>query len=290
MKKIEESDLFLNADGSVYHLNLRPEHISDIILIVGDQERVKTISQHFTNTECRIQNREFVTHTGTFNGRRITALSTGIGTDNIDIVINELDALANIDFATREIKENKTSLSIIRLGTTGALQGDLPVDDFIISEYALGLDGLMNFYQTDKNIFEKEMAEAFIRHADWSEKLPKPYIVKGSEMLMEKIGKGLFKGITATAPGFYGPSGRQLRIAPADPMMNESMKTFSFNGHRITNYEMEASALYGLSAVLGHNALTICTTVSNRVSKKFSRDYHPSVERMVKLVLDRITA
>lgn len=290
MKKIADSELILNDDGSVYHLKLRPEHISDIVLIVGDQGRVKTISQHFTNMECQIQNREFVTHTGTYNGRRITALSTGIGTDNIDIAINELDALANIDFAKREIKENPVSLNIIRLGTSGALQGDVPVDDFVMSEYGLGFDGLLHFYHSGKNIFEPEMTDAFIRHSEYSPDLAKPYIVKGSEMLINKIGQGLFKGITATASGFYGPQGRQLRIAPADPAMNDKMETFNFNGHRITNFEMETSALYGLSALLGHNALTICAIIANRVSKQFSKDYHPAVERMVKMVLDRITA
>lgn len=289
MKKIAESELVLNNDGSVYHLKLKPEHISDTILVVGDQGRVETISKHFTNIECRIQNREFVTHTGTYNGKRITALSTGIGTDNIDIVVNELDALMNIDLEKRTIRDNLKTLNIVRLGTSGALQGDIPVDNFVMSEFGLGFDGLMNFYRTGK-IYEDAMADAFIKHMNWSSKLARPYIVKGSEILMKKLGDGLFKGITATASGFYGPQGRQLRIEPIDPEMNDKMQTFSFSGHRITNFEMETSALYGLGAVLGHNTLTICCIIANRVIKQFSKDYKKGVEQMVQLVLDRITA
>lgn len=289
MKIIAESELVLNADNSVYHLKLRPEHISDTILIVGDQGRVDMISSHFTNIECKIQNREFVTHTGTYNGKRITALSTGIGTDNIDIVINELDALANIDLENRTIKETLTSLNIVRLGTSGALQENIPVDSFVMSEYGLGFDGLLNFYKTDKNIFENEMTDAFVRHTQWAQKLAYPYIIRGSELLMKKLGEGLHKGITATASGFYGPQGRQLRIEPLDSEMNEKMQAFNFNGNRITNFEMETSALYGLGSILGHQTLTICAIIANRVIKEFSKDYKKSVEKMVLLALERIT-
>ncbi|MGD0712218.1 MAG: nucleoside phosphorylase, partial [Bacteroidales bacterium] len=260
-----------------------------IILVVGDQGRVKTISKHFTNIECQIQNREFVTHTGTYNGKRITALSTGIGTDNIDIVVNELDALVNIDLEKREIKEKHTTLNIIRLGTSGALQGDIPVDDFVMSEYGLGFDGLLNFYKTDKNIYDEGITEAFIKHTAWEPKLARPYTVKASEILMKKLGDGLFKGITATASGFYGPQGRQLRIVPADPLLNDKMETFKYKGHRITNFEMETSALYGLGAILGHQTVTICTIIANRVSKQYSKDYHPAIEKMIQTVLNRIT-
>jgi uridine phosphorylase len=290
MRKIAETELILNPDGSIYHLKLHPEQISDTIIVVGDQGRVETISKHFTNIECRIHNREFLTHTGTYNGKRITALSTGIGTDNIDIVVNELDALVNINFEQREIKEAKKSLNIVRLGTSGALQSDIPVDSFVMSEYGLGFDGLLNFYQSEKNIFNDEITEAFIRHTEWVNKLARPYTVKGSEMLMDKLGEGLFKGITATASGFYGPQGRQLRITPFDPMLNEKMETFTCEGKRITNFEMETSALYGLSAILGHHAITICTIIANRVSREFSKNYHPVVEQMIKMTLDRITA
>ena len=290
MKKIAESELILNPDGSIYHLKLRPEHISENIIVVGDQGRVETISKHFSNIECKIQNREFLTHTGTYNGKRITALSTGIGTDNIDIVINELDALVNIDLQKREIKDNKTSLNIVRLGTSGALQGDIPVDNYVMSEYGLGFDGLLNFYQTDKKIFTDEITDAFIKHTEWDSKLARPYTIKASELLMNKLGEGFFKGITATASGFYGPQGRQLRIIPADPFLNEKMETFNFNGNRITNFEMETSALYGLGAMLGHNTLTVCAIIANRISKQFSKDYHPAVEKLIQTILDRITS
>ena len=290
MKKIAESELILNPDGSIYHLKLRPEHISENIIVVGDQGRVETISKHFSNIECKIQNREFLTHTGTYNGKRITALSTGIGTDNIDIVLNELDALVNIDLQKREIKDNKTSLNIVRLGTSGALQGDIPVDNYVMSEYGLGFDGLLNFYQTDKKIFTDEITDAFIKHTEWDSKLARPYTIKASELLMNKLGEGFFKGITATASGFYGPQGRQLRIIPADPFLNEKMETFNFNGNRITNFEMETSALYGLGAMLGHNTLTVCAIIANRISKQFSKDYHPAVEKLIQTILDRITS
>ena len=290
MKKIADSELILNSDGSVYHLKLRPENISENILIVGDQGRVEVISKFFTNIECKIQNREFLTHTGTYNGKRITALSTGIGTDNIDIVINELDALVNIHLDKREIKEKLSTLNIVRLGTSGALQGDIPIDDFVMSTHGIGFDGLLNFYKTTKNIYEDDITEAFIKHTGWEGKLARPYTVKASDFLIKKLGDGIIKGITATASGFYGPQGRQLRIEPSDPLLNDKMETFSFEGHRITNFEMETSALYGLGAILGHNTVTICTIIANRVSKQYSKDYHPAVERMVKTVLDRITA
>jgi uridine phosphorylase len=290
LKKIEETELILNTDGSIYHLKLHPENIAGTIILVGDQGRVAAISKHFTHIECRIQNREFLTHTGTYHGKRITALSTGIGTDNIDIVVNELDALVNIDLDKREIKENKTSLDLIRLGTSGALQHDIPVDDFVMAEYGLGFDGLLNFYQTEKNIYNEDITEAFIDHTKWDSKFARPYTVSGSEYLMSKLGQGLFKGITATASGFYGPQGRQLRITPTDSLLNKKMETFNFNGHRITNFEMETSALYGLSSILGHNAITICTIIANRVSRQFSKDYHHAVDRMIQIVLDRITA
>lgn len=290
MKKIADSELILNPDGSVYHLKLRPENLAENIIVVGDQGRVETISKHFDKIECKIQNREFLTHTGTFNGKRITALSTGIGTDNIDIVINELDALVNIDLEKRVIKDKLSSLNIVRLGTSGALQADIPVDSFVMSEYAMGFDGLLNFYRVDNNIFTDEIAEAFIKHANYDSRLARPYVVKGSESLMNKLGAGVFKGITATACGFYGPQGRQLRIVPTDPELNEKMMAFDYKGHRITNFEMETSALYGLGKVLGHNTLTICTIIANRVIGQYSSDYKKTVEKMIEMTLERITA
>lgn len=288
MEKIKESELILNPDGSIYHLRLLPEDISDTIIVVGDQHRVETISAHFSKIECKKSNREFVTHTGIYNNKRITALSTGIGTDNIDIVINELDALANIDLKTRTIKEKKTSLNIIRLGTSGALQEDIAVDSFVASEYGMGLDGLLNFYDV-KGIFHDDISEAFMQHTQWSNKLPYPYIVKASELLLQKVAGDLKKGISATAPGFYGPQGRVLRINLIDKQINDKIESFRYKENCITNFEMETSALYGLSSALGHQSLTICAIIANRVAKTFSIDYKKAVEKLIIYVLERIT-
>jgi len=290
MKKFAESELIINPDGSVYHIKLHPEQIADTVIVVGDQHRVETISKYFDDIEFKVQSREFVTHTGTYRNKRITALSTGIGTDNIDIVINELDAAVNIDLKTRMLKDTFRSLDIIRLGTSGALQADIPVDSFVMSSHGLGLDGLLNFYQPKKNIFNDDIAEAFIKHTKWNKKLARPYVVKGSEKLMKQLGKGLTSGITATACGFFGPQGRELRIPLAVPDLNEKIETFRFEKHRITNFEMETSALYGLCMVLGHQALTICDIIANRLSKKYSKDYKISVEKMIQMVLERLTS
>ncbi len=289
MTNFSESELILNPDGSIYHLKLRPEHIADTIIIAGDPDRVGAISKYFDKTEYKIQNREFLTHTGYINNKRLSVLSTGIGTDNIDIVLNELDALANIDLKTREVKEKHTALNIIRLGTSGALQSDIPVDSFVMSIYGLGLDGLLNFYKSEKNVFENELTEAFIKHSGWNKDLPKPYIVKCSEILAEKTGYDMIKGITATAPGFYGPQGRRLRLELRYPELNKKMETFNYKNHRITNFEMETSALYGLGALLRHNTITICAIIANRINKQFSKDYKKSVEKLIQLVLNRIT-
>lgn len=288
-ERIAESELVLNPDGSIYHLKLKPEHIADDILIVGDPGRVAKISDHFDNIEVKIQNREFVTHTGTLNGKRITALATGIGTDNIDIVLNELDAIVNIDLETRTIKEEKTSLNIIRLGTSGALQEDIPVDSMVMSSYGLGFDGLLNFYESN-GVLEEEMANAFIEHSGWGEKLSTPYIVKASDKLTSLLGEGMIKGITATSPGFYGPQGRILRLPLSNPAQNDKISSFNYEGHRITNYEMETSALYGLGKMLGHNTCTICAIIANRIVKKYSKDYSVTVNEMIKIVLERLTA
>lgn len=295
MSRIKESELILNADGSIYHLNLRPEDIAENIIVVGDQGRVKEVSKYFTNIEVEKHNREFVTHTGYYNGIRITALSTGIGTDNIDIVVNELDAIANIDLDKREIKSGFKKLNIVRLGTSGALQGDIPVDSFVMSSYGLGFDGLLNFYKVPKNLLHNEIENEFVKHTKWNERLAKPYVVKASDYLVNKLGEGVTKGITATASGFYGPQGRVLRLDAINPFLNEQMESFRFgdetsDSFRITNFEMETSALYGLCAMLGHNACTICTIIANRVSKQFSKDYHPAVDQMIRMTLDRLTA
>lgn len=287
---IAETELILNADGSVFHLHLRPEHIADNIILVGDPGRVETVSKHFDKVECRIQNREFVTHTGTFNGKRVTVTATGIGTDNVDIVINELDAAVNIDLEKRETKQERRSLNLIRLGTSGALQADIPVDSFVASEYGLGFDGLMNYYQDIEEINENKLSEAFIRHTNWNWRLPFPYVIKGSESLRKIVADGYIGGITATAPGFYGPQGRSLRLAPAIEQLNETLTAFNHMGTRITNFEMETSALYGLSRALGHRACTICVIIANRVIRQYSKDYKVSVERLITETLARLTA
>ncbi len=288
-KYFKESELILNPDGSVYHIHLRPENIAPTVIVVGDQHRVETISNYFDKIEFRVQSREFVTHTGTFNGKRITVLSTGIGTDNIDIVINELDAAVNIDLEKRIPKDTHTSLDIIRLGTSGALQADIEVDTFVASAYGLGLDGLLNFYQHDENILEKELTQAFIQQSAWNTKLADPYIVKASEKLLEKIAPNLRQGITATASGFYGPQGRELRIPLAYPELNEKIENFSFGNQKITNFEMETSAIYSLGKILGHNTLTICDIIANRVNGTYSKDYQKSVKQLVEYVLEKIT-
>ncbi len=289
-KQFKESELILNPDGSVYHIRLKPENIAPTVIVVGDQHRVETISKHFDHIEFRTQSREFVTHTGTFNKQRITVLSTGIGTDNIDIVINELDAAVNIDLEKRIPKDKHTSLDIIRLGTSGALQADIEVDTYVASAYGLGLDGLLNFYLHEKNMTETELTQAFIQQTGWSTNLPHPYIVKASEKLLQKIAGELRQGITATASGFYGPQGRELRIPLAFPELNEKIENFHFKGNTITNFEMETSAIYALGKILGHNTLTVCDIIANRVSGTYSKDYKKSVEKLIQFVLEKITA
>jgi len=286
---IPETELILNPNGSVYHLQLLPEHIAENIIIVGDQGRVSTVSNYFDTVDVKIQNREFVTHIGTYKGKKVMVLSSGIGTDNIDILINELDAAVNIDLKTRTIKVEKTKLNIVRIGTSGALQADIPVDNYVVSTYGLGFDGLLNYYQDLSKVNENELSEAFIKQTNWNKSLPYPYAIKGSEALINKIGFDQIKGITATAPGFYGPQGRKLRLSPWVEDFNQQLTDFNHNGIRITNFEMETSALYGLGKLLGHETCTICAIIANRVAKKYSKDYHPAVENLIQLVLERLT-
>lgn len=290
MQYFKESELIINSDGSVYHLKLRPEQLASTVILVGDQERVSRISRHFSKIEFKVQNREFVTHTGIYNHNRITVLSTGIGTDNIDIVLNELDALANIDLDQRIPKEKKTSLKLIRMGTSGALQPDIPVDTFVASSFGLGFDGLLNFYSYDEAILEKGMTDAYVSHTRWNKRLPYPYIVAAADSLKNKLAFDLRQGITATANGFYGPQGRELRIPLAFPDLNHLIESFEFGGSRITNFEMETSALYGLSRILGHEALTVCAIIANRLAKTYSKDYKATIEKLISLMLDRITS
>ncbi len=286
---IPETELILNPKGSVYHLQLLPENVPQNIIIVGDPGRVEIVSWHFDTVDFKIQNREFVSHGGTYNGKRVMVISSGIGTDNIDILMNELDAAVNIDLKTRTIKENHTSLNIVRIGTSGALQPDIPVDSFVVSSHGLGFDGLLNYYQNLHKINQNNISEAFIQQTNWHKNLPYPYCVKGSETLINKIGFDLIKGITATAPGFYGPQGRKLRLTPWVEDFNQQLTNFSHLNHRITNFEMETSALYGLGALLGHQTCTVCAVIANRVIKQYSKNHHLAVQQLIDLVLKRLT-
>jgi len=288
MSRIAESELILNPDGSIYHLHLKPENLAKSIIVVGDPGRVKEISKHFDNVDFMVQNREIFTHTGAIGGKRITVMSTGMGTDNLDIVINELDAVVNIDLEKREPKKEHTSLNIIRLGTAGALQADIAPGDFVVSSYGMGLDGLLYFYKDGKSVMDAELAMAFVKHTGWNENLPGVYAVQASDRLKTIMGKGLTEGITLTASGFYGPQGRELRLPLAFPELNSLIETFHYEGKRISNFEMETSALYGLGKMLGHQALTICTIVANRVAKNHAKDYHSDLERLIRLVLERV--
>jgi len=287
MNIIAETELILTPDNKIYHLNLSKEEISDDIILVGDPDRVALISSRFDSIECKINNREFVTHTGILKGKRITAISTGIGTDNIDIVINELDALVNIDFNSRTINDKKKSLNLIRLGTSGALQKDIEVDTLLASSFGLGFDNVAHFY-TENNVIIKEMGIHYLSHVNWPKDLSAPYFVKASENLLS-IFTDFKQGITTTAPGFYGPQGRTLRLNPSITDLHEKMGSFNFDNHQITNFEMETSALYFLGQTLGHNTLTICAIIGNRFTKKYSKNYKRTVEEMIDLVLDRLT-
>jgi len=289
MAPIAKSELILNPDGSVYHLHLKPENIADTIIVVGDPGRVQEVSKHFDKIDFTVQNRELYTHTGSIGKKRLTVLSTGMGTDNLDIVINELDAVVNIDLEKREPRASHTKLNIIRLGSAGALQSDIEPGTFVASSYGMGMDGLLYFYDKGKSVMNAELADAFVKHVSWNTNLPGIYAVPCSETLMTKLGKDLVHGITLTAPGFYGPQGRELRLKLAFPELNHLIESFSFNGSRIANFEMETSALYGLGKMLGHETLTICTVVANRVNQTFATDYKSDIERMLKLVLGRLS-
>jgi len=289
MTKIASSELILNPDNSIYHLKLHPHQIAQDIIVVGDPGRVEVISNYFDSVEHKISNREILTHTGTLNGKKLTVMSTGMGTDNLDIVINELDALVNIDLENRTIKETHTSLNIVRLGTSGALQKDIDIDTFLISEYAVGLDGLMNYYefkQTDKEI---QLLENFYKQTGYLKELAQPYFVKASSDLFNKLKKGCTPGITATASGFYGPQGRVLRLPLKENQLNEKLRNFKLDNYRITNFEMETSGLYGLSRALGHNACTICAIIANRFSGDFSKDYKKTVIKLIEKTLAELT-
>ncbi|MFZ1677724.1 MAG: nucleoside phosphorylase [Saprospiraceae bacterium] len=286
--QFSDTDLILNPDGSVYHLHLRDEHIADHVIIVGDQGRVTQISKHFDKTESQIQNREFVTHTGYIGQNRITVLSTGIGTDNIDIAINELDAAINIDPTTRQQKTEKRKLNIVRIGTSGTLQEDIEVGSQVISQFGLGLDGVLHYYKYHYDALENELQKKIREHLNWNAPLAYPYVCKVSTPLFNKLSAGMIPGITATSPGFYAPQGRRLRLEPLYPDINSRLQSFSHKNYRVTNFEMETSALYGLGNLLGHNCCTCCTIIANRITKEFSKDYHKDVDRLIETVLERI--
>lgn len=286
--KIKNSELVLNSDGSIYHLNLHPKHIAKDIIFVGDQNRVDKISKHFDSIHFSTQKREFKTTTGTFKGKLLTVISTGIGVDNIDIVLNELDALVNIDLKSRTVKKNHTSLNIVRIGTSGSLQASIPVDSFVIGKYGLGLDSVLHYYDC-KHILEKEIENAFIKHTGWDSQKPRPYVVKNCQMLEDKLSSNeTFKGITATAVGFYGPQGRVLRLPLATPNLNKLIDSFCFNQYKVTNLEMETSAIYGLSKLLGHNACSINAIIANRANGTFSKNPYDTVERLIVHTLNRL--
>lgn len=289
MKRIKESELIINADGTIYHLNLKPGNIAENVILVGDPARVQKISHYFDSIEHKSQNREIIAHTGTFNNTRLTVLSTGMGTDNIDIVMNELDALVNIDFELRRAKEKTVSLNIVRLGTSGAIQPDIPVNSIAVSTHGIGLDGLLKFYKS-KSVIETELTEAFLSQTAWPDDLPYPYIVACSDELLKKMGQGLLQGITATAPGFYAPQGRVLRIPLNHPDLMNQIQQFNFQGKRVLNFEMETSALFGLGKLLGHRTLTMCAVIANRANGEYSGNYHQIMDQLIQLVLERLTS
>lgn len=290
MKKIGASELILNPDGSIYHINLKPENLAQNIIFVGDQDRVAKIAKHFDNIEFETQKREFKTITGTFKNKRFTIISTGIGPDNIDIVVNELDALVNIDLKTRTLKKEHTSLNIVRIGTSGSLHDNIPVDSFVLASYGLGFDGLLHSYVCNE-ILETEMEDAFIKHSNYSQKKSRPYIVKNSSELEKKlISDNVFSGITATAGGFYGPQGRVLRLAVQDPDLNDKIEDFSYKSMRITNLEMETSAIYGLAKLLGHQAVSMNAIIANRANLTFSKDPYKTVENLIEYTLNKLVS
>ena len=286
---IKESELILNPDGSIYHLNLRPEQVADTIILVGDPNRVPRVSAYFDTIEFSTQKREFCTHTGTYKGKRLTVLSTGIGPDNIDIVINELDALFNIDLHTRKPKEQLTSLNIVRFGTSGSLQADIPVDSFVLSSHGLGMDNMLHAYKDAPNVREIAIEEAFMAHTQWNTDKGRPYIVGCGEILKQQLlTDKVFEGITGTAPGFYGPQGRMLRLPVQDPTLNDKLHSFNYKGYRMTNLEMETSAIYGLSKLLGHQAVSLNAIIANRAAGTFTKDTKKVVENLIVYGLEQL--
>lgn len=288
-KHFAESELLINADGSIFHLHLRPEQLADKVILVGDPERVPVVAQHFDQKEFELQSREFHTITGSYQGKRITVVSTGIGCDNIDIVLNEIDALANIDFTTREEKDNLRQLEIVRIGTCGGLQPDTPEGTYIASVKSIGFDGLLNYYGGRDSVCDLKLEQAFVNHMQWNPQKGAPYVVDADAELIERIaGKDMVRGITVACGGFFGPQGRELRIPLADPQQNEKIESFAYHGLRITNFEMESSAVAGLSRLLGHKAMTCCLVIANRRTGNANTGYKNTIDGLIRTVLDRI--
>ena len=290
MRTIPSSELIINGDGSIFHLHLKPEQLADIVILVGDPGRVAMIAEYFDTKECEVANREFLTITGTYKGKRMTVLSTGIGIGNIDICVTELDALANIDFESRQVKDKFRQLTLVRLGTSGAIQRDIEVGEVVFSRTSLGFDGLLSYYEGRDSVCDLDLERAFEEHTSWYSKLPAPYFVNADKELFELFKDSTREGITIAAPGFYAPQGRWVRIAPHDKSLNEKIESFRYGERRITNFEMEGSALAGLSALLGHRAATICTIIAQRVAKNACTDYKPFVRRMIEMALAKLAS
>jgi uridine phosphorylase len=289
MQRIPESELIINHRGAIYHLDLRPEELAPTIITVGDPDRVRLVSRHFDRVDVLRNHREFVTHTGFIGNKRLSVVSTGIGPDNIDIVLNELDALVNIDFETRTIKQEHTILNIIRVGTSGALQADIPVDSYVASTHGLGIDNLLNFYRHEENEEEKQLLHAFITQTQLHSRISHPYISASSPSIARHFVEGFHHGITVTCPGFYGPQGRVLRLGLSNPNLIDRLTEFRFGQHRITNFEMETSGIYGLGKILGHHCLSLSAIVANRVVKEFSKDGGAAVEKLIVKTLETLS-
>ncbi len=290
MRTIPSSELIINDDGSIFHLHLTPDQLADTVILVGDPGRVAMVSEFFDEVECRVSNREFNTVTGRYKGKRMTVLSTGIGIGNIDISVTELDALANIDFATRQVKSDFRQLTLVRLGTSGAIQPDIKVGEVVFSRTSLGFDGLLNYYAGRNEVCDLAIEKAFVEHTGWNPQLPAPYFIDADKTLFEHFKDVTREGITIAAPGFYAPQGRWVRLQPQDLKLNEKIESFEYEGRRITNFEMEGSALAGLAALMGHRAATICTIIAQRIALDACTDYKPFVRKMIQTALDKLAA
>ncbi|MBQ2843664.1 MAG: nucleoside phosphorylase [Alistipes sp.] len=290
MRTIPSSELIINDDGSIFHLHLTPDQLADTVILVGDPGRVAMVSEFFDEVECRVSNREFNTVTGRYKGKRMTVLSTGIGIGNIDISVTELDALANIDFATRQVKSDFRQLTLVRLGTSGAIQPDIKVGEVVFSRTSLGFDGLLNYYAGRNEVCDLALEQAFVEHTGWNPQLPAPYFIDADKTLFEHFKDVTREGITIAAPGFYAPQGRWVRLQPQDLKLNEKIESFEYEGRRITNFEMEGSALAGLAALMGHRAATICTIIAQRIALDACTDYKPFVRKMIQTALDKLAA